>query len=375
MSRQPEIVMVAEASEEHPRNGPLDMLELADGSIFMANMEAVRGKGLRHAADDEAPSNIVGITSRDGGRTWAERRTLIERGPDDKAAYYPGLLRLRDGRILFRHAMFHRLNYGEPWSLSGYVCWSRDECATFSDSVVVLDHSPVHGWSCGDLLQLSSGRIIIPTQKLQDYALQDDGKDHSLNGIFYSDDDGRTWREGPQYVDLPRRGAMEPKIEELKDGRLFMVMRTTLGAVFQAFSADGGLTWSKPQTTGLRSPESCPALRRIPRTGDLLLVWNHSLYDPHFDHCGLRTPLTVAISRDEGNTWEKVRNIETNPEWEFTNPTILPTRTGDVLIAYEASKYESLTGPGHGNVGAIGRVGRHRMHLKLAILDLDWLYA
>jgi sialidase-1 len=372
MSRSPEIVMVAEATEEHPRHGGCDMIELKDGRIFMAKMEITKSNKVRHAADDEAPSDIVGIVSHDGGRTWSGHRTLFTPGPNDKAAYYPGLLRLRNGDILFRKAMFHRLIYRQPWSLSGYVCNSKDECETFSAPVTVLDRSPDLGWSCGDLLQLSTGRIVIPTQREIDYELQDEGKDHSLNGVIYSDDDGLTWKEGDTWVDLPMRGAMEPKIEELKDGRLLMVMRTELGSVFKSHSEDGGRTWSKAQTTGLRAPESCPGLRRIPQTGDLVLIWNHSLYDSKFDHSGLRTPLSVAISKDEGETWQKIKNIETDPVWEFTNPALIVTRQGKLLIAYEASKYKTVTGPG--NLGTTGMVGRERMHLKLTIVDLDWLY-
>lgn len=374
MSRVPEIVMVAEATAEHPRHGGLDMIELKDGGIFMAKMEITAGKDLRHAADDEAPSDIIGIASHDGGRTWGERRRLITTGPGDKAAYYPGLLRLRDGSILFRHAMFHKFVYGQPWSLSGYVCFSKDECKTFSDTVTVLDKSHDLAWSCGDLLLMSTGRIVIPTQKCLNYELQDDGGDHCLNVIQYSDDNGLTWKVGNGFVDLPMRGAMEPKIEELKDGRLLMIMRSQLGAVFQALSEDGGLTWSKPQTTSLRAPESCPGLRRIPQTGHLLIVWNNALFDPSFDHSGLRNPLTVAISKDEGRTWEKAKDVDTGHDWEFTNPSIMVTSDGHVLIAYEASKYDSLTEPGYGNVGQIGRVGRTRMHLKLAIIPVDWLY-
>ena len=55
-------------------------------------------------------------------------------------------------------------------------------------------------------------------------------------------------------------------------------------------------------------------------TGDLLLVFNHSAYDPEFDHYGMRTPLSIALSIDEGETWHTIRDIETDPEWEFTNP-------------------------------------------------------
>jgi len=254
------------------------------------------------------------------------------------------------------------------------VCTSQDECQTFSQPVTVLDRQAALGWSGGDMRQLSSGRIIIPVQNNTDYELQDDGGDHVQNGVNYSDDNGQTWHVSDSYVDLPMRGAMEPKIEQLKDGRLLMVMRTELGAVFKSYSEDGGCTWSKAQTTGLRAPESCPGLRRIPQTGDLVVVWNNSLFDPTFDHSGVRSPLSVAISKDEGATWENIKNIETDGQWEFTNPITYVTSEGKLLIAYEASKYESLTGPGHGNVGQTGRVGRDRMHLKLAIVDMDWLY-
>ena len=96
------------------------------------------------------------------------------------------------------------------------------------------------------------------------------------------------------------RGAMEPKIEQTSDGRVLMVMRTQLGAVFKSYSSEGGRTWPLAQTTGLSAPESCPALLRIPQTRDLLLVWNHSAYNPKFYHYGVRSPLTVAISQDDG---------------------------------------------------------------------------
>jgi len=370
-----ECVTVAQATAEHPRHGGADMIELRDGSIFMAKMIINRAEGLRHAADDEAPSDVETLRSTDGGRTWGDRRTLVRPGPQDHAAYCPGLVRLRNGTILFRYEIYHRFTYRQAPCISAFACFSRDDCASFSEPVAIWTRSSEKAGSQGDLRQLSTGRIILPMMRLVGYEHQDEGGDHLFAGCYYSDDDGQTWKECESYVDLPMRGAMEPKIEELKDGRLLMVMRTQLGAIFRSYSEDGGLNWSKPQTTGLRAPESCPGLRRIPQTGDLLIVWNHSAYDPKFDHFGVRSPLTVAISRDEGETWEKMKDVETDPVWEFTNPAILVTTSGNVLIAYEASKYESMTGPGHGNVGQIGRVGRSRMHLKLAMFDLDWLYS
>jgi len=54
-----------------------------------------------------------------------------------------------------------------------------------------------------------------------------------------------------------------------------MSLRNQLGSVFLSRSCNGGETWSLPQTSGLRAPESCTCLRCIPTTGDPVL----------FGHC------------------------------------------------------------------------------------------
>lgn len=64
------------------------------------------------------------------------------------------------------------------------------------------------------------------------------------------------WMHEEGNVWLPLRGAMEPSVAELPGGELVMSLRTQLGAVFMAHSSDGGDTWSLPQTSGLRAPDS-----------------------------------------------------------------------------------------------------------------------
>lgn len=167
-------------------------------------------------------------------------------------------------------------------------------------------------------------------------------------------------------MDLPRRGAMEPHIVELEGGRLLMYMRTELGAIFQSESEDGSRTWSPAQTTGVRAPESMPCLVAIPTTGDLLLIWNDALFLPDFDHSGKRTPLTTAISRDQGLTWENHKNIEVDPLYEFTNPSCHFTRAGKAIIMYESSRMDNPDPP--------GRLGRSCMPMKAAVADVDWFY-
>jgi len=100
-----------------------------------------------------------------------------------------------------------------------------------------------------------------------------------------------------------------------------MVMRRQLGALFLCESQDDGNTWSKPECTGLRAPESCPDISRVPGAGDLLMVWSNSPYDPACrSHCGKRSPLIAAIFCDGGRTWASVRDIEDDPGRAFSNP-------------------------------------------------------
>jgi hypothetical protein len=51
------------------------------------------------------------------------------------------------------------------------------------------------------------------------------------------------------------------------------------------------------------------------------------------DKKGKRTSLTMAISKDEGKTWGKIRNIEVNPNGWYCYTAIHFTRK-DVLLGY-----------------------------------------
>jgi photosystem II stability/assembly factor-like uncharacterized protein len=123
----------------------------------------------------------------------------------------------------------------------------------------------------------------------------------------------------------------EPGVIELKDGQIMMFCRTTLGSQYNSYSKDGGDTWSDPAPSSLVSPLSPASIKRIPKTGDLLAVWNdHS--GPHGDG---RTPLTIAISQDEGATWVRRKNLRDDPAGWYCY-TAIEFVGGQVLLAYNA---------------------------------------
>ncbi|MBN1806821.1 MAG: exo-alpha-sialidase [Sedimentisphaerales bacterium] len=153
--------------------------------------------------------------------------------------------------------------------------------------------------------------------------------------------------------DNPRNS--ECDIIELKDGRLMMYMRTNAGSQYICYSQDAGQTWSRARPSNLVSPLSPASIKRIPWTGDLLCVWNdHS--GVHSYPEGRRTPLCIALSKDEGKTWSKSKVIEENPDgWYcYTAITFVKDR---MLLAYCA---------GDKKLGGLNR-------LKILAISEDWL--
>ena len=351
--QSPVIRIAVKATPEHPRQSEASILELADGRLFMAWIDFT-------VAADNGASTIASMTSSDGGATWQDYRVLISPREGDINVFSPCLLRLPDDRILFVYFFYHKLDDNVIPNASAYACYSSDECETFSKPFLVWKDKP---WTIAShvLKRHSTGRLLLPVTRQTGRVWSP--TDHEIVGCMTSDDDGKTWKSPESWVDLPMRGVSEPHVEELRDGRVLMVLRTQLGSIFQTFSFDGGATWSKPQTTGLRAPESCPELTRLPETGDMLLIWDRGIYDPDRNHYGKRTPLSVALSQDDGKTWSHIKDIEDDPNTCYSNPGCTITSQGKAILTY----WDTIYKPD-------GHIDITRMHLKSAIFDVEWLY-
>ena len=103
---------------------------------------------------------------------------------------------------------------------------------------------------------------------------------------------------------------------------------TTTTTIWRTESRNGGQTWTEPVATALDAPDSEALLSRIPSTGDLLL-WN----DVASERGTPRTPLTTAISRDEGDTWDLVGNIDDRENFHVALPSAY-FMDDEVIITY-----------------------------------------
>jgi len=139
-----------------------------------------------------------------------------------------------------------------------------------------------------------------------------------MSGSFfvYSDDEGKSWKASEGFVmgyfedgHLGHWSCEEPAIAELKDGRILCFMRSATGRILKSYSSDAGVTWTKVQATDLAMSNSPSALATIPGTGDLVVVWNQMSADEI--RAGFwRQRLSLAISKDNGDTWENFKTLE-----------------------------------------------------------------
>ena len=344
----------------NPRNDTASVARLGSGEIMVVWHKY---RATERGTSDFGRSDIAARMSHDEGRSWGSERLLVKADPVDNNVQAPALRRLKNGDLLLICLRGHA--GGESSSMLLYR--STDDGATFYSQSTVWSHSTGQWLQGGasSLLELQSGRLLLPYHG----GMGHQGKQHNVARCAYSDDSGRTWQHGQAAVDLPMRGAMEASVAELRDGELVMSLRTQLGAVFFSRSIDRGETWPLPQTIGLRAPESCTCLRCVPGTDDLLLLWNDSLYDPAHHHYGVRTPLSLALSRDRGQTWHKIANLAHAEGYNFTNLGCDFVDDRLAVVTY------CVYGPDRTSDDQVaGWQNPEVFHLHAVLLDVDWVY-
>ncbi len=206
-------------------------------------------------------------------------------------------------------------------------------------------------------------------------------------GIYYSDNSGLTWKKSEQVITPSHKaegfhkgqrwnhGAVEPSVVELKDGRLWMLIRNAQDYLYESFSEDGGETWSTPVPSRFYGTITMPTIQRL-KSGSLLLIWNNTTPLPEVEHNGgywedvftNRDALHAAISDDDGKTWKGFREIYLNP---LRNDSLMATRYGKMGSNDRSVQQSEFVELDQNNV--LISLGQHPKFRKLLILDLNWL--
>jgi photosystem II stability/assembly factor-like uncharacterized protein len=289
------------------------------------------------------------IVSTDGGKTWRSQPIISDPEQAKAIGVRPerALLATRNGTIILafvndrekKWTWKDELRDAPGATLPTYVLRSTDGGRTWQDLQKLHDD-----WTGAvrDIMQTRDGRVIFTTMKM----LHDPGRHAVLT--YSSDDEGKTWRAS-NLIDLGGQGhhggATEPTLVELKDGRIWMLIRTNWGEFWSAYSHDGGRFWRVLQPSGIPS-SSAPGLLKRLESGRLVLVWNRPFPEGKDDYPltggdGLwsevpvsnhRSELSMALSNDEGKTWTEPVVLARQPGKWLAYPYVFEPSGGKLWI-------------------------------------------
>jgi predicted neuraminidase len=262
--------------------------------------------GAREGADDVA----IWLARFDG--RWSQPEKVADE--PGKPCWNPVLFRERaTGEI----QLYYKAG-PNPDTWSGFLRTSTDRGRTFGESHILpagllgpIKNKPV---------QLDDGTILAPSS-VESYRAW-------ACWVERSSDGGHTWtKHGPIFHPQHAEGIIQPAILRRADGSLFMLMRSTrrIGQICRSISHDGGLTWSPAEPmASLPNPNSGIDAVTL-ADGRHVLVYNPT-------HLG-RTPLVLAISSDEGDTWKTAQVLE-DAAGEYSYPAVIQAGDGTVHVTY-----------------------------------------
>ncbi|PTN07372.1 exo-alpha-sialidase [Mangrovibacterium marinum] len=147
--------------------------------------------------------------------------------------------------------------------------------------------------------------------------------------IERSTNDGRTWTK----IDIPANDSIkviQPTLLVHPDGKIQALLRSNQNVIMQSWSDDDGLTWSEVSPTKIVHPNS--GIDAVSTTSGWYFLVNNPLKSGESWEMG-RNKLYLYASKD-GINWEKIYDLEDQPQGEFSYPAIIQAKDGSLHITY-----------------------------------------
>ena len=257
----------------------------------------------------EGASDVVIWLSKGSFSGWNHPKIVAE--GFNTACWNPVLFTMPSGEVL----LFYKIGKNqERWS--GYLKRSHDNGISWSEaeSLPAGIIGPVKNKPF-----LLKDQILLCGSSIESY--------HRW-GCFVETtfDRGKTWtKSSPINLEKDFYGMIQPCIMKTSEDHLFLLARTRNSRyIAKATSFDEGKSWSQATLTNLPNPNSGIDAVNL-QDGRLLLVYNASSKE--------RTPLNVAISTDQGASWNDVLTLE-KKGGEFSYPAVIQAKNGEVVITY-----------------------------------------
>lgn len=260
-------------------------------------------EGRKYSGSDTGNIDLVLKRSEDGGRTWEKIRVIWDDGDNTCGNPVP-VVDPETGRI---HLLM-TWNCGEDTIgeiNSGVSKDTRRVYYTYSDNDGIDWVQPKEitssvkeknwGWyatgPCHGIVVSKGkfkGRIVVPCDCME----VGEGR-RQFSHVIYSDDKGESWHIGG--VSL---GGNESTVAETSDGRLLLNMRYSGMFRRQAYSSDGGMTWTESvENRDLVDPVCQGSILDSDIDGEHCMFFSNAASTTR-DH------LTIKKSTDNGMTWK-----------------------------------------------------------------------
>lgn len=273
---------------------------------------------------DEGPDNyVLLLRSDDDGHHWS--RPILAVDPPGKVRAFDPVLWIDPlGRLWLFWAQSYTKFDGRVgvWFT---VCSNPDA----DDLQWTEPRRMANGIMMNKPTMTSAGHWLFPTAVWAEHVYATELNklpQEQYSNVICSQDQGETFAFLGS-ADVKDRWFDEHMLVERRDGRLWMLVRCFNG-IGQAFSADGGRTWSRSSDTGWGGPNSRFFIRRL-QSGCLLLV----------NHVGGRgrSHLTALLSEDDGDTWPHKLLLDERDQVSY--PDGVQDKEGAVYVVYDRERY------------------------------------
>lgn len=217
--------------------------------------------------------------SADAGRTWGEPRELVKYDCGGRGPVRNKPILLHNGSILAGGSLEKGLWTAFADLSADGINWTR------SDSIKIADLSYCEGEKTAE------SDIEVSEQS------------------FYG------------------RGVIQPTLWQSSANCVHMLLRSSEGYIYRSDSSDGGRSWNDAYPLTVPNNNSGIDMVKAKFNQQLYLVCN-----PNSSNWGMRSPLSLYHSCDNGLNWHKIYDLETEPG-EFSYPAIISDEQG-LYITY-----------------------------------------
>ncbi|GAB3904066.1 sialidase family protein [Mucilaginibacter boryungensis] len=318
---------------------PADLIRLKNGDILIMAREATE-----HFAND---GDVIMLRSKDGGKTWGEKQTII--GTKDLDEREGCGIQLKDGTIVV--GVFYNDHYipDGTYNWNGKVklpeldrprlgtefISSTDNGKTWSKPTFLnikgMPFSGVEGPTDAPI-EMPGGSIIMG---VIGYGIN--GNSHNVGSVLLkSTDKGKTWKYVSTIAGDPDGkfgGLVEPGIVRTKTGRIIAGLRTHAdeNAIMMTYSDDNGKTWVPAfKTDMIGHPVDLIQL------SDGRIMASYGVREGvgrHVEPGGIR----ACFSSDNGKTWDIKTEVQLRSDfinWDEGYPESLEMPDGRVMTVY-----------------------------------------